>query len=94
MAKPVRSTSEGIFPARWSKSSRLTGDGLYISTAFAIYFVLWWVVLFLDAAFGVRTSTKMARARPHRSRRADRNPEGRKLIWTTVISRPSLPSPG
>jgi predicted secreted protein len=58
-----------------------------ISTAFAIYFVLWWVVLFLTLPFGVRSQHEdgggvegtdpgapiMARM-------------GGKLIWTTLIS--------
>jgi predicted secreted protein len=58
-----------------------------ISTAFAISFVLWWIVLFLTLPFGVRSQHEdgggvegtdpgapiMARM-------------GRKLIWTTLIS--------
>ena len=48
-----------------------------ISTAFAIYFVLWWVMLFLTLPFGVRSQHEdgegVAR---HRSRRADHGADG------------------
>ena len=45
-----------------------------ISTAFAIYFVMWWIVLFLTLPFGVRSQHEDgegAQSR-HRSRRAGR----------------------
>jgi predicted secreted protein len=58
-----------------------------ISTAFAIYFVLWWVVLFLTLPFGVRSQHEEGGAiegtdpgAPIMARM------GRKLIWTTLIS--------
>ena len=44
-----------------------------ISTAFAIYFVIWWIVLFLTLPFGVRSQHEDGSALPapipaHRSR--------------------------
>ena len=58
-----------------------------ISTAFAIYFVLWWVVLFLTLPFGVRSQHEEGGGvegtdpgAPILARM------GRKLIWTTLIS--------
>ena len=58
-----------------------------ISTGFAIYFVLWWVVLFLTLPFGVRSqhedgggASGTDPGAPIASRM------GRKLIWTTVLS--------
>jgi predicted secreted protein len=58
-----------------------------ISTAFAIYFVLWWVVLFLTLPFGVRSQHEEGGGiegtdpgAPVMARM------GRKLIWTTLIS--------
>jgi predicted secreted protein len=58
-----------------------------ISTAFAIYFVLWWVVLFLTLPFGVRSQHEEGGGvegtdpgAPIMARM------GRKLIWTTLIS--------
>jgi predicted secreted protein len=53
-----------------------------ISTAFAIYFVLWWVTLFLTLPFGVRSQHEDGTdpGAPIASRM------GPKLIWTTVIS--------
>jgi predicted secreted protein len=58
-----------------------------ISTAFAIYFVMWWVTLFLTLPFGVRSQHEDGEGA------AGTDPGapvvtgmGRKLIWTTVIS--------
>jgi predicted secreted protein len=58
-----------------------------ISTAFAIYFVLWWVVLFLTLPFGVRSQHEEGGGvegtdpgAPIMARM------GRKLFWTTLIS--------
>ena len=58
-----------------------------ISTGFAIYFVVWWVVLFLTLPFGVRSQHEDGGGvsgtdpgAPIVSRM------GRKLIWTTVLS--------
>jgi predicted secreted protein len=58
-----------------------------ISSAFAIYFVLWWVVLFAVLPFGVRSQ--------HDSGEVSLGTDpgapvlarmGRKLLWTTLIS--------
>jgi predicted secreted protein len=58
-----------------------------ISTAFAIYFVLWWVVLFLTLPFGVRSQHEdgvgVAGTDPGAPIASQM---GRKLIWTTIIS--------
>ncbi len=58
-----------------------------LSTAFAIYFVIWWITLFLTLPFGVRSQHEDGEGvagtdpgAPVASRM------GRKLIWTTVIS--------
>ena len=48
-----------------------------ISTAFAIYFVMWWIVLFLTLPFGVRSQHEDGGGRAgHRSRRARRAGDG------------------
>ena len=58
-----------------------------ISTAIAIYFVLWWVVLFAVLPFGVRNQMEngeeIAGTDPGAPSAARM---GRKLLWTTVIS--------
>ena len=67
-----------------------------ISTAFAIYFVIWWIVLFLTLPFGVRSQHEDGEGgvpgtdpgAPIASRM------GRKLIWTTLIRRCSSPPRG
>jgi predicted secreted protein len=58
-----------------------------ISTALAIYFVIWWIVLFLTLPFGVRSQHEdgesVAGTDPGAPIMARM---GRKLIWTTIIS--------
>jgi len=58
-----------------------------ISTMFAIYFVLWWIVLFLTLPFGVRSQHEDGGGTPGTDPGAPiASRMGRKLIWTTVIS--------
>ena len=58
-----------------------------ISTAFAIYFVLWWLVLFVTLPFGVRSQHEDGEGAPGTDPGAPILARmGRKLIWTTVIS--------
>ena len=58
-----------------------------ISTGFAIYFVLWWIVLFLTLPFGVRSQHEDGVGAPGTDPGAPvASLMGRKLIWTTAIS--------
>jgi len=58
-----------------------------ISTAFAIYFVFWWIVLFVTLPFGVRSQLEDGSAPAGTDPGAPVYTRmGRKLIWTTVIS--------
>ena len=58
-----------------------------ISTAFAIYFVLWWIVLFLTLPFGVRSQHEDNEGAPGTDPGAPVLARmGSKLIWTTIIS--------
>ena len=58
-----------------------------ISTAFAIYFVLWWVMLFLTLPFGVRSQHEDGEGTPGTDPGAPiATRMGGKLIWTTLIS--------
>ena len=58
-----------------------------LATAFAIYFVLWWIVLFLTLPFGVRSQHEDGEGAPGTDPGAPVMARmGRKLIWTTVIS--------
>ena len=58
-----------------------------ISTAFAIYFVLWWVVLFVTLPFGVRSQHEDGEGSPGSDPGAPVTTHmGLKLIWTTVLS--------
>ncbi|MDR3468373.1 MAG: DUF1467 family protein [Xanthobacteraceae bacterium] len=59
-----------------------------LSSAIAIYFVLWWVVLFAVLPFGVRNQFEAdAEAVPGSDPGAPVLPRMvQKLIWTTVVS--------
>jgi len=58
-----------------------------ISTGFAIYFVMWWIVLFVTLPFGVRSQHEDGVGAPGTDPGAPIVAGmGRKLIWTTVIS--------
>ena len=58
-----------------------------ISTGFAIYFVLWWVVLFVTLPFGVRSQHEDGTGAPGTDPGAPiATRMGRKLIWTTALS--------
>jgi predicted secreted protein len=58
-----------------------------ISTGFAIYFVLWWVVLFVTLPFGVRSQHEDGEGAPGTDPGAPvASRMGRKLIWTTLLS--------
>ena len=58
-----------------------------ISTGFAIYFVLWWIVLFVTLPFGVRSQQEDGGVVPGSDPGAPVATQmGRKLIWTTALS--------
>ena len=58
-----------------------------ISTALAIYFVIWWIVLFVTLPFGIRSQREAGEDIPGTDPGAPSMPRmGRKMIWTTIIS--------
>ena len=58
-----------------------------ISTAFAIYFVIWWIALFLTLPFGVRSQHEDGESIAGTDPGAPvLTRMGPKLIWTTIIS--------
>ena len=58
-----------------------------ISTALAIYFVVWWLVLFVTLPFGVRSQHEDGVGAPGTDPGAPvASLMGRKLIWTTLIA--------
>ncbi|WP_407119106.1 DUF1467 family protein [Bradyrhizobium sp. LMG 9283] len=60
---------------------------IQISTALAIYFVIWWIALFLTLPFGVRSQHEDGVGAPGTDPGAPILARmGRKLIWTTIIS--------
>ncbi|MBC9878307.1 DUF1467 family protein [Bradyrhizobium sp. INPA01-394B] len=58
-----------------------------LSTALAIYFVIWWVSLFLTLPFGVRSQHEEGGGAPGTDPGAPvLTGMKRKLVWTTIIS--------
>ena len=58
-----------------------------ISTGFAIYFVMWWIVLFMALPFGIRSQHEDGEGSPGTDPGAPvTTGMGRKLIWTTAVS--------
>jgi predicted secreted protein len=58
-----------------------------ISSAFAIYFVLWWIVLFVTLPFGVRSQSEDGDPVPGSEHGAPIAPLMlKKLLWTTIVS--------
>src|SRR6201996_1560981 len=86
-ASPCCSCIRKIFPARLSKSSRPDPMAYTISTGFAIYFVIWWIMLFVTLPFGVRSLHEDGGGAPGTDPGAPILARmGPKLIWTTVLS--------
>ena len=57
------------------------------STAIAIYFLIWWLVLFTVLPWGVRSQTESGQVEPGTDPGAPAIPRlRRKLIWTTVVA--------
>jgi predicted secreted protein len=58
-----------------------------ISTGFAIYFVIWWIMLFLTLPFGVRSQHEDGESPAGTDPGAPvATMMGKKLIWTTLLS--------
>ena len=58
-----------------------------LSTALAIYFVIWWIVLFVTLPFGVRSQHEDGEGAPGTDPGAPIMARmGWKLLWTTLIS--------
>ena len=58
-----------------------------VTTAIAIFFLIWWVVLFAVLPFGVRSQHEDGEIAPGTDPGAPAIPElGRKLFWTTLVS--------
>jgi len=58
-----------------------------VSTAFAIYVVLWWITLFVMLPIGVRSQHEDGGGAPGTDPGAPiASHMGRKLIWNTVLS--------
>jgi predicted secreted protein len=58
-----------------------------VTTALAIFFVIWWVVLFTVLPWGIRSQHESGEIAPGTDPGAPVVPHlGRKLIWTTVVA--------
>jgi predicted secreted protein len=58
-----------------------------IVTALAIYFIVWWLVLFAVLPFGVRSQQEGGEVTPGSDPGAPAIPRlARKLVWTTIVA--------
>jgi predicted secreted protein len=58
-----------------------------LATAFAIYFIIWWVVLFAVLPWGVRSQHEDGTVIPGSDPGAPAIPRlRRKLVWTTIVA--------
>jgi predicted secreted protein len=58
-----------------------------LTTAIAIYFIIWWTVLFAVLPFGVRSQQDSGAVTPGTDPGAPAMPRlWRKLIWTTIMA--------
>jgi predicted secreted protein len=58
-----------------------------IATGLAIYFIIWWMVLFAVLPFGVRSQHESGDVTPGSDPGAPVVPQlARKLVWTTVVA--------
>jgi predicted secreted protein len=58
-----------------------------LTTGFAIFFLIWWVVLFAVLPFGVRSQHESGEMAPGTDPGAPALPMlGRKLAWTTLLA--------
>ena len=58
-----------------------------VTTAVAIFFLIWWIVLFAVLPWGVRSQHEGGEMAPGTDPGAPRVPgSGRKLVWTTLVA--------
>jgi predicted secreted protein len=58
-----------------------------LATGFAIYFIIWWVVLFAVLPWGVRSQEENGTVAPGSDPGAPAIPRlKRKLFWTTIVA--------
>lgn len=58
-----------------------------IVTALAIYFIIWWLVLFAVLPFGIRSQQERGEVTPGSDPGAPAIPRlARKLLWTTIVA--------
>jgi predicted secreted protein len=58
-----------------------------VTTAIAVFFLIWWVVLFAVLPWGIRSQHEGGEVSPGTDPGAPAIPRlGQKLIWTTVVS--------
>jgi predicted secreted protein len=68
-------------------SSRYGYQLMSLATAIAIYFIIWWTVLFAVLPWGVRSQQESGAVAPGTDPGAPAIPRlRRKLIWTTIVA--------
>jgi predicted secreted protein len=58
-----------------------------VSTSFAVFFIIWWVVLFAVLPWGIRSQAESGEVVPGSDPGAPALPKLKsKLVWTTLVS--------
>jgi predicted secreted protein len=58
-----------------------------VSTSFAVFFIIWWVVLFAVLPWGIRSQAETGEVVPGSDPGAPALPKLKsKLVWTTLVS--------
>ena len=58
-----------------------------IGTGFAIYFLIWWMMIFITLPFGVRSQREVGEVTPGTEGAAPADPQlGKRLLWNSILS--------
>jgi predicted secreted protein len=83
----MRAKPRSVFYLNPPPCTRSGNHSVSLTTAIAIYFIIWWTVLFAVLPFGVRSQEESGAVAPGTDPGAPAIPKlWRKLVWTTVAA--------
>ena len=83
----MRAPSRSGFYLNHNPCRRSGNQSVSLTTAIAIYFIIWWTVLFAVLPWGVRSQEESGAVEPGTDPGAPAIPNlWRKLVWTTVTA--------
>jgi predicted secreted protein len=87
MFNDMRAMPRSVFYLNPPPCCRSGNQSVSLTTAIAIYFIIWWTVLFAVLPFGVRSQQESGAVAPGTDPGAPAIPKlWRKLVWTTVAA--------